>query len=71
MPTANPISGQCQPNRTVAPRSTTNDGQSATSTVSFSRSKAHTPRVSLRTVAPAKLLACQSVEKRWTRQKVS
>ena len=29
------------------------------------------PRLSLRTVAPAKLLACQSVEKRCTRQKVS
>jgi hypothetical protein len=34
-------------------------------------SKAHMPRLSLRTVAPAKLLACQSVEKRCTRQKVS
>ncbi len=53
------------------PSSTTSEGHSATNTVSFSRSNAHTPRVSLRTVAPAKLLACQSVEKRCTRQKVS
>jgi hypothetical protein len=29
------------------------------------------PRLTLRTVAPAKLLACQSVENRCTRQKVS
>ena len=39
--------------------------------VSFSRSIAHMPRVTLRTVEPAKLLACQSVEKRCTRMKAS
>ena len=36
-----------------------------------SRSSAHMPRVILRTVDPAKLLACQSVEKRCTRMKAS
>jgi hypothetical protein len=35
------------------------------------RSSAHMPRVTLRTVEPAKELACQSVEKRWTRAKAS
>ena len=39
--------------------------------VSLSRSSAHMPRVILRTVEPAKLLACQSVEKRCTRMKAS
>ena len=53
----------------VAPTSITTDGQSATSSVSLSRSSAHMPRVILRTVEPAKLLACQSVEKRCTRWK--
>ena len=49
----------------------TSDGNSATSIVSFNRSSAHMPRVTLRTVEPAKLLACQSVEKRCTRWKAS
>ena len=62
-----PIIGQCQPSRMVEPTSITKDGSSATSSVSLSRSSAHMPRVTLRTVEPAKLLACQSVEKRWTR----
>jgi hypothetical protein len=35
--------------------------------MSLSASSAHMPRVTLRTVEPAKLLACQSVEKRCTR----
>ena len=39
--------------------------------VSLSRSSAHMPRVTLRTVEPAKLLACQSVENRCTRWKAS
>ena len=34
-------------------------------------STAHMPRVIRRTIAPAKLLACQSVENRWTRQNAS
>ena len=39
--------------------------------VSLSKSSAHMPRVILRTVEPAKLLACQSVENRCTRIKAS
>ena len=34
-------------------------------------SNAHTPRVMLRTVEPAKVSACQSLEKRWTWAKAS
>ena len=49
----------------------TSDGNSAISIVSLSRSSAHMPRVTLRTVEPAKLLACQSVEKRCTRWNAS
>ena len=49
----------------------TSDGSSAIRIVSFSRSSAHMPRVILRTVEPAKLLACQSVEKRCTRWNAS
>ena len=44
-------------------------GSKATSSTSLSRSIAPEPRVILRTVEPAKLLACQSVEKRCTRWK--
>ncbi|NYH13258.1 hypothetical protein GGD41_000486 [Paraburkholderia bryophila] len=67
MPTTAPIIGQRQPSRKVAPISITRDGNSAINSVSLSRSSAHMPRVILRTVEPAKLLACQSVEKRCTR----
>ena len=42
-------------------------GNTAISTVSLRMSNAHMPREILRTVEPAKLLACQSVENRWTR----
>jgi hypothetical protein len=49
----------------------TSEGNNAISTVSVSRSNAHMPRVILRTVEPAKLLACQSVEKRCRRAKAS
>ncbi|MNJ55962.1 hypothetical protein D3C77_514860 [compost metagenome] len=66
-PTTRPIKGQCAPSRAVAPTSMTTDGNSAISNVSFRMSTAHMPRVILRTVEPAKLLACQSVEKRCTR----
>lgn len=66
-PTTKPITGQCVPSSTVAPASIITDGSSAISTVSFSRSSAQIPRVILRTVEPAKLFACQSVEKRCTR----
>ena len=48
-------------------RSTTSEGSKASSTTSSSPSNAHMPRVTLRTSEPAKLLACQSVEKRCTR----
>ena len=68
-PITAPMSGQVAPSRMVAPASMTSDGSRATSSVSFSRSSAHMPRVTLRTVEPAKLLACQSVEKRCTRWK--
>ena len=47
------------------------EGNRATRIVSLSRSSAHMPRVILRTVDPAKLLACQSVENRWTRWNAS
>lgn len=67
MPTTMPIIGQRQPSSAVAPASMTSDGSSAISSVSLSRSSAHMPRVILRTVEPAKLFACQSVEKRCTR----
>ena len=53
------------------PVSTTTDGTSARRIVSFKRSIAHIPRVILRTVEPAKVFACQSVENRCTRRKVS
>ncbi len=66
-----PIIGQDTANSTVEPISMTSDGKSAIRIVSFSRSSAHMPRVILRTVEPAKLLACQSVEKRCTRWKAS
>ena len=46
-------------------------GNTAISTVSLRMSSAHMPREILRTVEPAKLLACQSVENRWTRAKPS
>ena len=53
------------------PTSIRTDGQSASSTVSFSRSNAHMPRETRRTVEPAKAFACQSVEKRCTRWNAS
>ena len=70
-PTTSPITGQDEPRISVAPSSITTEGNSANSRVSLSRSSAHIPRVILRTVEPAKLLACQSVEKRCTRWKPS
>lgn len=69
--TTSPITSQWSPSRTVEPSRTMTEGSSATSSTSSSRSIAHMPRVILRTVEPAKLLACQSVAKRWTRQKAS
>ena len=71
MATTTPIAGQRSPSSTVEPSSTTTDGSSAISSVSFSRSIAHMPRVILRTIEPAKVLACHSVEKRCTRQNAS
>ncbi len=53
------------------PVSTTTEGRSMSSSTSLSTSSAHMPRVILRTVEPAKLLACQSLEKRCTRWKAS
>ncbi|HCI47110.1 MAG TPA: hypothetical protein DFI00_07435 [Rhodospirillaceae bacterium] len=49
----------------------TEAGNTPQSRVSPYRSKPHLPRVILRTTAPAKLLACQSEEKRWTRRNAS
>ena len=66
-----PSEGQCNPSRIIEPSNTVSDGASAIRMVSLSRSSAHMPRVILRTVEPAKLLACQSVEKRCTRMKAS
>ena len=53
------------------PTSTSSAGNNASSSVSSIRSTAHMPRVTRRTMEPAKLFACQSVEKRCTRQKAS
>lgn len=69
--TTSPISGQNQPSSNVEPTSMATDGSNAIRMVSLSRSRAHMPRVTLRTVDPAKLLACQSVEKRCTRWNAS
>ena len=55
----------------VEPTSMTRLGNTAISTVSLRMSSAHMPREILRTVEPAKLLACQSVENRWMRAKPS
>lgn len=64
-PMITPIIGQYQAISAVEPTSMTIEGKSATRSVSFKRSSAHMPRVTLRTVEPAKLLACQSLENRW------
>ena len=53
------------------PVRTESAGSSAIRMVSFSMSSAHMPRVTLRCTEPAKVLACQSEEKRCTRQKAS
>ena len=65
------MAGQREPSSKVEPASVANEGHSASKMVSLSRSSAHMPRVILRTTEPAKLLACQSVESRCTRQKPS
>ncbi len=64
-----PISGQIRPSRIEVPTSITTEGNSMMISVSLSMSTPHMPRVTLRTVEPAKVLACQSVEKRCTRWK--
>ena len=48
----------------MVPTSTTREGNNARADMSFNASSAHMPRVILRTVEPAKLLSCQSVENR-------
>ena len=53
------------------PNNTSSAGMNASTTVSFSKSIAHMPRVTRRTMDPAKLLACQSVAKRCKRQNAS
>ena len=53
----------------MVPTSTTSEGRNDRSSVSLSSSSAHMPREILRTVEPAKVLACHSVERRWTRAK--
>ncbi len=62
-----PMIGQWFAIITTDASSTTIEGNSASSSTSFSESSAHMPRVTLRTVEPAKLLECQSVERRCTR----
>ena len=71
MATMRPIDGQCHPSSSALPTSTSVAGNKASNRVSFMRSTAHMPRVTRRTMEPAKLFACQSVEKRCTRRKAS
>ena len=59
--------GQMLPSMIEVPISMTAEGMSIISNWSLSWSTPHMPRVILRTVEPAKALACQSVEKRCTR----
>ena len=66
-----PMIGSRRNIATDNPVSSTSAGPSSTTTVSANESYAHMPRVTLRTVEPAKLLACQSLEKRWMRRKPS
>jgi len=61
--------GQNRLSITVVPISITSEGSSAIRMTSLRLSSAHMPRVILRTVEPAKELACQSDEKRCTRWK--
>ena len=70
-PTSRPIAGQRHPSSSGQPINTSTAGKSASSSVSSIRSTAQMPRVIRRTMEPAKLFACQSVEKRCTRQKAS
>ena len=67
MATIKPIDSQCAPSTNALPTNTSDAGSKASSKVSSIRSTAHMPRVTRRTIEPAKLLACQSVEKRCTR----
>ena len=53
------------------PTSMTKEGNRKMISTSLSESMPHMPRVTLRTVEPAKVLACQSDEKRCTRAKAS
>ena len=62
-----PSQGWNRPSVSVVPTRTIRDGPIPSSTVSPIRSRAQPPRVILRTVAPAKLSACQAVGRRWTR----
>ena len=70
-PTTRPSTGQRNVNSSVTPTATTSAGIKPNIKVSPKESKAHMPRVILRTVAPAKALACQSAEKRCTAAKPS
>ena len=63
--------GQRSPSSSDEPTSTSSAGNISRSRMSSSVSTAHMPRVIRRTIAPAKLLACQSVENRCTRQNAS
>ena len=56
---------------TITPTMTISAGKSPKATVSVNVSKDDMPRVILRTVAPAKELACHSTEKRCTLAKAS
>ena len=63
-PTSAPSQGQRRLKMTVTPITTISAGSRLKASVSVKVSKEFMPRVILRTVAPAKLLACQSEEKR-------
>lgn len=65
------MTGQSSESITVVPISMTAEGISIMISWSLRESMPHMPRVILRTVEPAKALACQSVEKRCTRRNAS
>ena len=69
--TSAPSKGQRRLKVTVTPITTMSAGARLKASVSVNVSKEFIPRVILRTVAPAKLLACQSEEKRCTLAKAS
>ena len=61
-PVNSPARGQRRPMETARPTSTITVGPSISSVASDTASKPHMARLTRRTVAPAKVLACQSAE---------